>query len=106
MRAARTADKDSEIPTIDRAATDNRAFLVVIASGRKGGNTETLGRTAAAALPDSVVQTWLHLADLPLPTFEDLRHDPAGYPQRLDGNARTLFEATAAATDLVFVAPV
>jgi multimeric flavodoxin WrbA len=83
-----------------------RAFLFLLASGRKGGNTEMLARAAAESLPEDTAQTWLHLADLPLPAFEDLRHDPVGYPQSLDGSARTLFDATMTATDLVFVAPV
>lgn len=93
------------MPATDQAPAPERAFLFLLCSARKGGNTETLARAAAESLPAGPTQSWLHLADLPLSPFEDLRHDPAGYPQSLDGNAKALFEATIAATDLVFVAP-
>jgi len=80
--------------------------LFLVASGRSGGNTERLAREAAASLPDDAAQTWLHLADLPLPPFEDLRHAPGGYPAELHPNARALLDATMEATDLVFVSPI
>lgn len=42
--------------------------------------------------------------DLPLPPFEDIRHSAGIYPPP-QGNDKTLLDATLAASDLVFVAP-
>ncbi|MFJ8474987.1 flavodoxin family protein [Kitasatospora sp. NPDC094011] len=84
-----------------------RRFLFLDASSRVGGNTEQLARLAAeSSLPEGAEQQWLRLADHPLPPFQDLRHTGDGsYPEPV-GHERTLLEATQAATDLVFVAPV
>jgi hypothetical protein len=80
-------------------------FLMLVASARSGGNAEILARRAAAALPGNTRQTWLRLADFPLPPFEDRRHEGDGsYPEPA-GHGRTLLDATLAATDLVFVVP-
>jgi len=81
-----------------------RFFTFIVASGRRGGNTEWLTRKAAEILPAGVTQQWLHLSDLPLPPFEDIRHSVGVYsdPQ---GNERILLDATLAASDLVFVVP-
>lgn len=79
-------------------------FVFLIGSTRPGGNTETLARRAARALPAATEQRWLRLVDHPLEPFVDTRHD-TGY-QAPAGNARLLAEATVAATDLVFVVPV
>ena len=80
-------------------------FLFLLASGRRDGNAETLARHAAKSLPSATKQTWLRLLELPLPPFEDRRHTGDGtYPQP-SGNERVLFDATLAATDLVFVTP-
>lgn len=81
-----------------------RSFLFLLASGRRDGNTERLARRAAAALPPDVPQTWLHLLDLPLPPFADLRHDAGTYPVPA-GNERVLAEATLAASDIVMAVP-
>lgn len=85
-----------------------RRFLFLVASARREGNTETLARMAAANLPESVEQQWVHLDELPLSRFEDIRHhpeknDPWPAPE---GNERLLLDATLAASDIVFVAPV
>jgi multimeric flavodoxin WrbA len=86
----------------------SRRFLFLVASARREGNTETLARVAASSLPQSVEQQWIHLDELPLSRFEDIRH----HPERNDpwpepaGNERLLLDATLAATDIVFVAPV
>ncbi len=82
-----------------------RAFLFLLASARRDGNSETLARRAAAALPETTSQVWLRLSEHPLPPFEDLRHAGVPFPAPT-GPERVLFRATLAATDLVFVAPV
>ncbi|MFD0399761.1 flavodoxin family protein [Kitasatospora sp. NPDC059811] len=83
-----------------------RTFLFLDASSRAGGNSEQLARLAAeASLPAGSEQRWLRLSEHPLPPFEDLRHVGDGrYPEPV-GHERTLLDATSAATDLVFVAP-
>ena len=82
-------------------------FLFLLASARRDGNAETLARHAAAGLPAGTRQTWLRLDEHPLPPFADLRHASAGpWQPAVEGPARTLLEATLAATDLVFVSPV
>lgn len=69
------------------------------------GNTLTLARLAAAGLPADARQTWIDLARLSLPPFEDVRHTTGTYPMPT-GDARTLLDATLDATDLVFISPV
>lgn len=86
--------------------TDERHFLFLSSSRRMDGNTEILAQTAARTLPATVRQTWLRHADLPLPDFNDIRHAGDGIYPMPEGNGRVLLEATLAATDLVFVAPV
>ena len=86
------------------AATANRHFTFLIASARRDGNSEWLARKAAEYLPAGTAQQWLHLLDLPLPPFEDIRHSVGVYPEP-QGNERILFDATLAASDLVFVVP-
>ncbi|MET8622262.1 NAD(P)H-dependent oxidoreductase [Kitasatospora sp. NPDC004669] len=83
-----------------------RRFLFLDASARVDGNSGQLARLAAeSSLPAGAEQHWLRLADHPLPPFQDLRHTGDGrYPEPA-GHERTLLEATLAATDLVFVAP-
>ncbi len=81
-----------------------RHFLFLIASGRENGNAEQLARIAAQGVPEGSVQTWLRLQNLPLPSFEDIRHSVGVYPQPT-GNLKILLEATLACTDLVMVAP-
>jgi len=84
-----------------------RRFLFLVTSARRHGNAEQLARRAAAALPPAVIQEWIHLADVPLPPFADLRHAAAEpWTPVVEGHARRLLEATLAATDLVMVAPV
>jgi multimeric flavodoxin WrbA len=86
----------------------SRHLLFLVASTRLSGivgNTEALARRAAGALPPGVDQSWLHLRDLPLPPFEDHRHGRGHYPMPQGDGAR-LLEATLAASELVFVAPI
>lgn len=90
------------------SSTPTRHVLFLVASAREDGhpgNTEWLARQAAAALPPGTPQTWLHLARLDLPPFVDQRHTTGQYPMP-EGDLRRLLDATLAATDLVFVAPV
>lgn len=85
-----------------------RHVLFLNASTRESGvvgNTERLARHAAEALGPEVDQTWIRLADAPLPAFVDLRHSSGVFPQP-EGAAATLLDATMRATDLVFVSPV
>ncbi|WP_327678846.1 NAD(P)H-dependent oxidoreductase [Kitasatospora sp. NBC_00458] len=83
-----------------------RSFLFLDAGARTGGNSEQLARLAAAAsLPAGAEQRWLRLADYPLSPFEDRRHSGEGRYEQPTGHERTLLDATLAATDLVFVAP-
>jgi hypothetical protein len=84
--------------------TQARSFLFLLASARLEGNTEFLARRAAAALPQADQQQWIHLSDVPLPPFRDIRHDIGTYPQP-EGHERTLAEATLACTDLVLAVP-
>lgn len=85
----------------------SRSFLFLLSSSRRDGNSAQLARRAAAGLPASDPQVWLNLADLPLPVFSDLRHaTKENWTPAVTGHARTLLEATLAATDLVMVAPV
>jgi multimeric flavodoxin WrbA len=83
-------------------------FLFLVASARREGNTELLARRAAASLPPSIEQKWLHLDEFPLRRFEDIRHHGGQnnmYPQP-EGNEQLLLESTLAADDIVIVAPV
>lgn len=82
-----------------------RDFLFILASARRDGNTEKLARQAARSLPPGASQTWLRLLDLAVPPFEDLRHSGDGTYPAPAGDLKTLFDATLAATDLVFVTP-
>jgi putative NADPH-quinone reductase len=85
--------------------------LFLVASTREAGhlgNTEWLAAQAAAALPADQ-QQWLHLAQMQLPPFVDLRHTAGQYPMPelgKDGDMKALFDATMACEQLVFVAPV
>ena len=81
----------------------HRHFLFVTASARPGGNSVTLARVAAAALPPDTVQDWRDLPASALPDFHDLRHS-GGYDAPR-GQAADLALATMNATDIVFVAP-
>lgn len=82
-----------------------RRFLFVLASSRTGGNTETLTSRAAEALPEGTETRWLHLDDLPLDRFEDLRHGDQRARPLPTGDERTLLDATLAATDIVIASP-
>ncbi|MFJ8188291.1 flavodoxin family protein [Streptomyces sp. NPDC096094] len=81
-----------------------RHFLFVLGSSRPDGNTELLARRAAEQLPTDVEQTWIDLAEHPLPDFEDLRHD-SDHVRPTEGNTGLLLDATLAATDIVIASP-
>ena len=81
-----------------------RSFTFLIGSARRDGNSERLARRAAEALSSSIEQRWLHLLDLPLAPFADLRHGDSPFPPPA-GHEQTLLDATLQPTDLVFVAP-
>ncbi len=80
-----------------------RHFLFLLSSARRGGNTETLARRAAAALPARVGQDWRDLNSPGLPAFRDRRHGDHYDPP--EPAAQALRTATEVATDLVFVCP-
>jgi len=83
-------------------------FLFLATSTREPGalgNTEWLARQAAATLPAGTPQAWHHLARMQMPPFVDQRHTTGQYPMP-EGDMKTLLDATLAATDIVFVAPV
>ncbi len=85
-----------------------RHFLFLNASTREPGvigNSERLARRAAGSLDAGVPQTWIRLADAPMPAFVDLRHSSGVFPPP-QGPAARLLEATLRATDIVFVSPV
>ena len=86
-------------------ATTSTRFLFLLGSARVGGNTESLARYAALSLPSDVEQRWLRLSEVPLPSFQDLRHEGDGEYPLPTGNERLLLDATLWATDLVIVSP-
>jgi len=90
------------------AMQQNPRFLFLATSTREPGaqgNTEWLARQAAAALPPGTPQDWHHLSRMQLPMFVDQRHTTGQYDMPA-GDMKTLLDATMAATDIVFVAPV
>lgn len=82
-----------------------RTFLFLLGSPRADGNTELLARHAAEQLPPGAEQQWLRLTDLPLPDFEDLRHEGDGRYPAPTGHGKVLLDATLGATDLVIASP-
>ncbi|HEV7708271.1 MAG TPA: NAD(P)H-dependent oxidoreductase [Asanoa sp.] len=84
---------------------DERSFLFLIGSTRRGGNTEALAVEAARRLPAGVPQRWLRLDELPLPDFLDVRHSGDGVYPAPTGNGQVLLDATLDATDLVLATP-
>ncbi|MFI7500577.1 flavodoxin family protein [Streptomyces sp. NPDC049687] len=82
----------------------DRRFLFVLGSSRADGNTEALARRAAEQLGPDVEQTWISLAEHPLPDFEDLRHD-SDHVRPTEGNPALLLDATLSATDVVIASP-
>ncbi|MFB8079438.1 flavodoxin family protein [Streptomyces sp. NPDC056013] len=81
----------------------DRSFLFVLGSSRADGNTEILARAAAKALPADVPQRWIDLNRLPLPDFQDGRHEEGDWP--VSEAERTLRDATMEATDIVIASP-
>ncbi|MFI1801623.1 flavodoxin family protein [Streptomyces sp. NPDC020379] len=91
-------------PVVPRdEAAAGRSFLFVLGSSRPDGNTETLARAAAGHLPADVPQRWLDLTRLPLPDFQDGRHDTRAWPG--GENEEIVRRATEEATDIVLVTP-
>jgi multimeric flavodoxin WrbA len=83
----------------------SRSFLFLLASARKGGNTELLARHAAAELPAGNEQRWIRLSDMALAAYEDIRHREPARDRVPAGNERLLLDATLAATDIVIASP-
>ncbi|MGW0392661.1 flavodoxin family protein [Streptomyces sp. NPDC003042] len=89
--------------TTDTPPGADRSFLFVLGSSRPDGNTEILARAAAEQLPADVPQRWVDLAQLPLPDFQDGRHDSDTW--RAGENEEALLRATLEATDIVIASP-
>ncbi|MFJ3581832.1 flavodoxin family protein [Streptomyces sp. NPDC090127] len=89
--------------THDGRTAGDRSFLFVLGSSRPDGNTEILARAAAEQLPADVPRHWVDLARLPLPDFQDGRHEGEGWP--VGENEEALRRATLAATDIVLASP-
>jgi len=86
--------------------TGQRRVLFLLASARSDGNAELLARQAASTLPTRTEQTWIRLADVSLGRFTDTRHVGDGAYPAPSASGGNLLDATLAATDVVFVAPV
>ncbi|WP_434599666.1 flavodoxin family protein [Streptomyces sp. A5-4] len=86
----------------DAGAAD-RSFLFVLGSSRPEGNTEALARAAAEQLLADVPQRWVDLSQVPLPDFQDGRHESGTWP--VGENEETLRQATLEATDIVIASP-
>ncbi|MFD3517666.1 flavodoxin family protein [Streptomyces sp. NPDC058657] len=80
-----------------------RSFLFVLGSSRADANTEILSRAAAAQLPAGYTQNWVDLNRIPLPDFQDGRHDTGTWTA--GESEEMLREATLAATDVVIASP-
>ncbi|MEV4426939.1 flavodoxin family protein [Streptomyces sp. R-07] len=89
--------------TLDATHGPDRSFLFVLGSSRSDGNTEILARAAAAQLPADVPQRWVDLNELPLPDFQDGRHESAD--RRAGETEELLRRATVEATDIVIASP-
>lgn len=84
---------------------DKREFLFILGSSRRNGNTELLANIAGQKLSPSTEKRWLRLLELPLPQFEDVRHDEAKAVHVPSENEQILLDATLSATDLVIASP-
>jgi multimeric flavodoxin WrbA len=80
-------------------------YLFLLASSRRDGNSEILAKRAAASLDIGIEQKWVRLMDHPLPSFVDIRHEGDGVYPPPAADADEILQATLAATDIVFVAP-
>ncbi|MDN3295000.1 NAD(P)H-dependent oxidoreductase [Streptomyces ficellus] len=89
--------------TRDTIRDTDRSFLFVLGSSRPEGNTEMLARAAAAQLPAGIPQRWVDLAQVPLPDFQDGRHETDTWP--VGENEEALRRATLEATDIVIASP-
>ncbi|KQX58047.1 MULTISPECIES: NAD(P)H-dependent oxidoreductase [unclassified Streptomyces] len=98
-----TLETASGSPRANGSNGPARSFLFVLGSSRADGNTEILARAAAAQLPADVPQRWVDLNRLPLPDFQDGRHETDGWPA--DETEELLREATLEATDIVIASP-
>ncbi|MGW7195197.1 flavodoxin family protein [Streptomyces chryseus] len=89
--------------TTDTTPGPDRSFLFVLGSSRPHGNTEILARAAAQQLPPGTRQRWVDLAQLPLPDFQDGRHESDGWT--VGETEEALRRATLEATDIVLASP-
>ncbi|MBT2505850.1 NAD(P)H-dependent oxidoreductase [Streptomyces sp. ISL-98] len=89
--------------TTDTTRGTGRSFLFVLGSSRPDGNTEILARAAAEQLPAGIPQRWVDLARLPLPDFQDGRHESDNW--LAVENEEALRRATLEATDIVVASP-
>lgn len=89
--------------TSDTTPGPDRSFLFVLGSSRSDSNTEILARAAAEQLPADVPQRWIDLARVPLPDFQDGRHESEAW--QAAEPEETLRQATLEATDIVIASP-
>ncbi|MFJ8585638.1 flavodoxin family protein [Streptomyces sp. NPDC093595] len=89
--------------TSDTTPGPDRSFLFVLGSSRSDGNTEILARVAAEQLPADVPRRWIDLARVPLPDFQDGRHESEAW--QAAEPEETLRQATLEATDIVIASP-
>ncbi|OEJ32402.1 flavodoxin family protein [Streptomyces subrutilus] len=89
--------------TTDSATPTDRSFLFVLGSSRPDGNTEILARAAAGQLPAGTPQRWVDLTKVPLPDFQDGRHESGSWP--VGETEEELRRATLEATDIVIASP-
>ncbi|MEU7282431.1 NAD(P)H-dependent oxidoreductase [Streptomyces sp. NPDC045431] len=89
--------------TTDTTHDTDRSFLFVLGSSRPDGNTAILARAAAEQLPHGTPQRWVDLSRLPLPDFQDGRHETAGWST--GETEEMLRQATLEATDIVIASP-
>ncbi|WP_031073346.1 flavodoxin family protein [Streptomyces sp. NRRL S-118] len=89
--------------TSDTTPGPDRSFLFVLGSSRSDGNTEMLARAAAEQLPADVPQRWIDLTRVPLPDFQDGRHESEAW--QAAEPEETLRQATLEATDIVIASP-
>ena len=82
--------------------TDDRRFLILLGSARRDGNTEQLAHLALEHVDAD--QRWIHLLDIPVPDYRDVRHTSERYSVPTE-HEQTLLNATMWATDIVVASP-
>jgi multimeric flavodoxin WrbA len=82
--------------------SDDRRFLILLASARRNGNTEMLARRALEHI--DAEQRWINLLDVPVQDYRDVRHTPDRFSVPGE-HEQMLLDATLWATDIVIASP-